>query len=194
MPICRSWMAVGRWSPRTTRWRATPSLWLIAVLAVAQGVAAAADAERMVKDQARAACDALVRGDLEKFIGWTHPKLVQAMGGREQLLAILKDGQRDLARQGIQLVSASIQPPVELARGGSQRFAVVPYDLEMTVPDGRVLSRTWLLGVSADDGQTWTFVDGGNLNRDSVRRLFPEFPAGLAIPMKRPARVEKNGS
>lgn len=171
-------------------------LLLIPLLITAGALARAGEPapERAVAEQARAACETLVSGDLEKFVGWTHPKLVQAMGGRERLVAALKTGQRDMARQGIQLVSAQIRSKVELARTSKDWFAIVPYDLEMTVPAGRVLVRTWLLGISSDQAKTWTFVDGGTLNAASVKRLFPNFPDQLTLPAKQPPQVEKNKS
>jgi len=153
--------------------------------------AADADRERAVKEQARAACDALVGGDLDKFVGWTHPKLVQMMGGRERLVEMLKSGQKEMARQGIQLLSATIQADAELAQGGDEWFAIVPYDLEMSVPAGRALVKTWLLGISADQGKTWTFIDGGKLSAAAIKQYFPNFPAKLALPARQQPQLEK---
>jgi hypothetical protein len=83
---------------------------------------------------------------------------------------------------------------VELAQGGDESFAVVPYDLEMTLPAGRALVRTWLLGISSDQGKTWTFVDGGNLNAAAVKRMFPNFPDKLTLPAKQPPQLERKKS
>ena len=148
-------------------------------------LAAEGDPETAVKEQARAACDAFVRGDLDKFAGLTNPKLVQAMGGRERMIELLKSGQKEMNARGIRLLSASLQPQVELAQGGDEWFAVVPYQLEMGVPEGRALVKTWLLGISADQGKSWTFVDGGKLDAGSVKRLFPHFPAKQQPQLKR---------
>ena len=174
--------------------RKSPLIVLVLASYGSAALAADADLERAAKDQARAACDALVRGDLDKFVGWTNPKLVQAMGGRDRLIELLKTGQKDMAKQGIQLLSTSIQSRVELAQGGDDWFAVVPYDLEMSVPQGRALVRTWLLGISPDQGKNWTFVDGGKLNVDTVKRLFPNFPAKLTLPTKQQPQFEKKKS
>jgi hypothetical protein len=116
------------------------------------------------------------------------------MGGREQVVKLLKSAQKEMADRGIRLLSASLQPRVELAQGGDEWFAVQPYDLEMTVPAGRTLVKTWLLGISADRGKTWTFVDGGQLNADSVKRLFPNFPAKLSLPAKQQPQLERKKS
>jgi hypothetical protein len=171
-----------------------PLIVLLLALFGSAALAADTDPERAVKDQARAACDALVSGDLDKFVGWTHPKLVQAMGGRERLVELLKTGQKEMAKQGIQLLSASIQSRVELAQGGDDRFAIVPYDLEMSVPAGRALVRTWLLGVSPDQGKTWTFIDGGKLNAAAIKEYFPNFPGKLALPAKQQPQFERKKS
>ena len=174
--------------------RKLPLIVLVLASFGSAALAADADPERAVKDQARAACDALVRGDLDKFVGLTNPKLVQAMGGRERLIELLKTGQKEMAKQGIQLLSASMQSRVELAQGGDDWFAVVPYDLEMSVPEGRALVRTWLLGVSPDQGKNWTFVDGGKLNAAAVKEMFPNFPAKLTLPAKQQPQLERKKS
>ena len=168
------------------------TLFVLAAASIASILMAAdADPERAVKEQARAACDAFVHGDLDKFASLTNPKLVQAMGGRERMIELLKSGQKEMATRGIQLLSASLQPKVELAQGGDDWFAVVPYDLEMSVPEGRALIKTWLLGISADQGKSWTFVDGGKLNADGAKRLFPHFPAKLTLPAKQQPQFER---
>ena len=169
------------------------SLWASVVVVLLSSAACAADGdpERAAKEQARAACDAVVRGDLDKFATWTHPKLVEAMGGRERLLGVLKAGQKQMTERGIRLLSATVLSQIELAQGGDEWFAVVPYELEMGIPDGRALQRTWLLGISADQGKSWTFVDGGKLDAGSVRRMFPHFPAKLPLPARQQPKIEK---
>jgi len=163
------------------------------VLSSSAVFAAHGDPERAVKEQARAACDAFVHGDLDKFASLTNPKLVQVMGGRERMIEVLKFGQQEMNARGMRLLSASLQPQVELAQGGEEWFAVVPYHLEMGVPAGRALVKTWLLGISADQGKTWTFVDGGRLDADGVKRLFPQFPTKLPLPARQQTKVERKG-
>jgi hypothetical protein len=113
------------------------------------------------------------------------------MGGRDRLVELLKTGQKEMAKQGIQLLSASIQSRVELAQGGGDRFAIVPYDLEMSVPEGRALVKTWLLGISPDHGKNWTFIDGGKLNAAAIKLYFPNFPATLALPARQQPQLER---
>lgn len=163
------------------------------VLLSSAAFAADGDPERAVKEQARAACDAFVHGDLDKFASLTNPKLIEAIGGRERMIQLLKSGQKEMNARGMRLLSASLQPQVELAQGGDQWFAVVPYQLEMGLPAGRALVKTWLLGISADAGKTWTFVDGGKLDADGVKRLFPQFPAKLSLPARQQTKVERKG-
>jgi len=64
----------------------------------------------------------------------------------------------------------------------------------MSVPQGRALVRTWLLGVSSDQGKTWTFIDGGKLNAEAIKQYFPNFPAKLTLPAKQVPQLEKKKS
>jgi hypothetical protein len=52
----------------------------------------------------------------------------------------------------------------------------------MKLPEGHVRTHSFLLAVSADDGQTWKFVDGARLTREKVVAIFPTFPQSLALP------------
>jgi hypothetical protein len=42
-----------------------------------------------------------------------------------------------------------------------------------------------MLGISADKGKTWTFVDGVKVQDEKVKKLLPKLPANLKLPPKK---------
>ena len=74
----------------------------------------------------------------------------------------------------------------------TESYVVIPVSLEMKAPGGRVLSDTYLLAISFDQGKTWKYVDGNRLGDKARRdRLFPDFPASLTLPAKTAPRLLK---
>jgi len=53
----------------------------------------------------------------------------------------------------------------------------------MTMPKGRVLANSYLLGVSTDGGTTWKFADGGAVSDAAMRaKILPKLPEKLKLP------------
>ena len=62
----------------------------------------------------------------------------------------------------------------------------------MTFPAGRILAKTYLLGISPDGGKSWTFLDGTGLQSKEVReKVLPTMPAKLKLPELSPPQIIK---
>jgi hypothetical protein len=92
---------------------------------------------------------------------------------------------------GFQYLSAKVAEPSEPVQGGEKLFVVVPFELEMRIPNGKLRQRTFVIGISGDQGKTWTFL---NDNGDPKQRhmLVPNLPKALKLPEKSPPVIEKN--
>jgi hypothetical protein len=110
------------------------------------------------------------------------PEGLRASGGRAAVLAELAKGKGEMASSGVRIERADIDAPRELAAVDDHLFAIVPQRVTLKVPSGHLLSRSYLLGVSTDGGDTWRFLDGAGLDRARLKRLFPRFPEALALP------------
>lgn len=74
---------------------------------------------------------------------------------------------------------------------GTKIYAVVPTTLEMTIKNaGRVRSKGYLLGISEDQGKTWTFIDGSGLKSKKERqKVLPEIHNKLKLPDWEPPQI-----
>ena len=64
-------------------------------------------------------------------------------------------------------------------------YALYPYALELTGPDGKPASQpSYLICASGDGGATWKFLGGAGVRSDGSKphRVLPHFPAELALP------------
>lgn len=144
------------------------------------------DAQRAasVKKQAEAMSEATMKGQYEKLIDAMPGGLVKVMGGREKAIQSVTTAMKRMKEQGVKIESYTVSKPGKFVSEGENTFVVVPTELKMTVPGARVITKSYLLGISADKGKTWKFIDGAGLGRqtEQIKKALPKFPEALKLP------------
>jgi hypothetical protein len=165
----------------------------IAILALCSLAGAQTDPRvELVKKKAEELGKATVAGNLGAVLDMTYPKIVEQMGGREKSLSLIEAQMKRMKEQGFALLAFRVGVPSELKTGGADLYIVVPTEVDAKLPDGKLTGKSFLVGISSDQGKTWFFADGAQLNEESVKSIFPQFPAELKIPAKTPPVVTKN--
>jgi hypothetical protein len=144
--------------------------------------------QKSAKAKAEVVQSALVKGDLGTVADHTHPKIIEDLGGREKMLAVLKRGLDDLKAQGIDLRGVKVLDPSRPVKAGKNTYIHVPMELEMNAPGQRLRDRGGLVGVTSDGGMTWVFADTAP-GRAALKKLIPDLPDSLDIPAKGPPTV-----
>lgn len=149
-----------------------------------------------LKAQADEVRRAILAVDHEGMVTLTHPRVVQMMGGKAKFIRHLEETEAELNGDGLRFKDLVFAAPSELVETGGAVYAIVPYTLEMTGPDGaRGTTPTYLIGVSDDRGAHWTFLDGNGVagDRAKLKKILPDFPDR---PRCRPSRSRggKGGS
>jgi hypothetical protein len=159
---------------------------VVAIVALA-GASGAADDDRVARAKAAAdaSSQALVKGDFELVADLTYPTVVDQLG-RKRMIDLLADGQKKMAADGYRFISASVGDPHSLTETPTGLLIIVPTTILMTVPGGRMTQESFLVGASNDNGKSWTFVDGANLNATNAKQVFPDFPSTLTLPVRKP--------
>ncbi len=140
-------------------------------------------------DQAQACAEATVKGDYEKLADLTNPAAIEAMGGRASMIAKVKDGLAEMKKEGVHLVSSRATAPEAIHAVDSDLYTIVPTSLIIQTKQGKIRSRSYLLGHSSDDGKTWKFIDGSP-GEPQIRKLLPNLPKVMRFPNKeKPQRV-----
>ncbi|HEV7299725.1 MAG TPA: hypothetical protein VGN72_10200 [Tepidisphaeraceae bacterium] len=148
--------------------------------------AAAVDAalHQAAHAQGQACGDALLAGDFKTLIRFTHPKIIEMVGGVDAMIATLEKGEREMKTGGMRLTAVTIGAPLQIITTETAAFAVLPQRINLALSGGQALHDSFLLGHSTDRGATWTFVDGTGLNDRTMKLLFPDAPADLKLPAK----------
>ncbi|MCI0459023.1 MAG: hypothetical protein L0Z62_18860 [Gemmataceae bacterium] len=154
-------------------------------------VAGEADQKRRAKEEAQAMMNAYFKGDLEKFVGYLPPRLVDLAGGREKLLATMNSVLEQAKALGLKIQSVEVGDPVTLVGKGKTVFAVIPTTQVMAGRGVKITERNHLIGSSTDGGQRWTFVRRAKKNREELRKVLPDLPEDLKLPAPQERTIEK---
>jgi len=145
-----------------------------------------------IKQEATKCAKALLAGDYETLVKYTHKRVVELVGGKEKVIASVKEGTSKMRADGIELLDATIGQPNEPKRIGSWLIALVPQHVVVKVPAGRLHQDSHLLGISEDDGKSWVFVDISPLTKEQFAKVFPELDGKVSLPEKKKPELRKD--
>ena len=146
------------------------------------------DTEKL-KSQSQELSDATLSGNYTRAADLTFPKLVRLMGGRTQYIATLKKMATEMHSGPYRIISVTAGEPQDIIEVNHQHYAIVPTTTRIKVPEGILVGEGFMIGISQDGGQNWTFVDaGGNaMDKQKLTTLFGAAANQLRIPPeKRP--------
>lgn len=145
-----------------------------------------------IKQEAQKCSKALLAGDYDSFVAYTHPRIVKAMGGKDAMIATLKQGMSQMKAGGATFLDVTIGQPSNPKRIGPWMTSIIPQHLVLKVPDGKLYSDSTLLGISEDDGKHWVFLDLGQVKKDQLDETFPELAGKITPPEKKPPVFKKD--
>lgn len=147
-----------------------------------------------IKQEAQKCAKAMLASDYDGIVQYTHPRVVQQMGGKEAMIGVLKNGLSQMQTQGAGFADATIGQPEEPKKIGSWLTSRVPQHLVMKVPGGKLDVDSSLLGISEDGGKHWVFIDLGAVTKEQLERAFPELQGQVVLPEKKKPVFKKDGS
>src|SRR4051794_26863912 len=162
---------------------------LAALFFALPGFAADAPPPEAIRTQAQACADAMLKGDLETFANFTHPKLIELMGGRAKFIEAIKQGNAEMKAQKSAITGFNTGAPEGVVKGGNDLFAVVPMTLTVTQKDTKISHEGYLVAVSSDGGTKWTFITGDE--RAKLKEILPNLPEDLKLPAPAAKTAEK---
>ena len=140
--------------------------------------------------QARELTDALLRKDLDRFLDLTHPKVVELGGGREKMRATMKTQLEQTEAEGVVVLASSIGSPTQVLHDAGSIYAVKPNILKVKAQSGTFQTESTLIGISADSGANWTFVDASGKDDGELKKVLPSVADKLnVLPAKQPVRI-----
>ena len=156
--------------------------WILCGVLLAACAPAVSETEQRLRADAEWMCQAVVKGDATAIVEHTYPGLLEKIGGADAMKQIVIEGQTDLRQRGLSVVAQEITAISEPVEAGEELHAVVRTKRTVKGPTGRQIQESYVIAVSLDGGETWTFVDGQKLTPAHVIALFPQFNTDLVLP------------
>ena len=165
---------------------------LVAVICVRALAADGPSLKQELRSKVEAFGVAMVKSDYAAVAEMTYPPLVEKVGGRDKMIASIKSGMEAMKAQGVSFQSVSVEDdPSDTVPNGSELYVVVPYTLKMNVPQGTLAAKTYVIGISGDNGKSWKFVNGAK-DMGRIKELLPNLPDQLKLPeYQQPVLVAK---
>jgi len=131
-------------------------------------------------------CDAFTNKDYLKVLELTYPKVIETGGGREKMMATMKDEIKGMETEGVVLLSTTPGSPSQFVHDAGSIYAVVPITVKMKAQQGIFQTEATLIGISADGGAGWTFIDAAGEDEKKLRMLLPNTLDKLKLPAEKP--------
>jgi hypothetical protein len=161
--------------------------------AVSQPPAAFAESHPRLAAQAQEVSDAFSRRDFARIVDLTYPKLVETFGGRDKMIASMTEEMRQMEAEGVILLSSSAVAPTQVLNDSGSIYAVLPTVSKVKAKDGIFQTDGSMIGISADSGANWTFLDTGGKDPGQLRILLPNVADKLNLPPdKPPVKISNN--
>jgi hypothetical protein len=143
--------------------------------------------------QAQEVNDAFRRRDFGRMVDLTYPKVIEAAGGRDKMVAALAKGMKEMEAEGVVVLSSTAGAPTQIVHSSGSIYAVLPTTLKVKAQDGVFQTESSMIGISSDSGATWTFIDAGGKDQNQLKNLLPDAASKLNLPAeKQPEKISDN--
>src|SRR5215475_13068353 len=91
-----------------------------------------------IKQEAEKCANALLKGDFDLFVAYTHPRILKGMGGKEAVIATLKKGTAQMKADGTGILDVTVGQPSNPKRSGAWMTSMIPEYLALKVSGGKL--------------------------------------------------------
>ncbi|MES2765904.1 MAG: hypothetical protein V4642_08555 [Bacteroidota bacterium] len=127
---------------------------------------------------------AVLNNDYDTFAKYTHPKIVEALGGEAKFKELTEQGAKRMQSDSAKFISISNGTPGKIITVNGELQTTIPQTVEVKIPTGKVKSKTTLIAVSKDDGKNWLFVNTANTDLKRLQKILPTLSNDLVIPQQ----------
>jgi hypothetical protein len=140
------------------------------------------EAAKRLQAQAEESGRAFLEGNYERLADYTYPKLVELIGGREKMIEVVRMGVEGMKAEGFVPLSSVPSAPVQVLSVGKQTYAIVPVKFKMRAPGQVLVSDSFMIAISDDEGKNWKFLSGASVDEAKLKVLLPDAAGKLKLP------------
>lgn len=120
--------------------------------------------------------------DYDSFANFTYPKIIEMMGGKQNMVNLTKQAIDGLKAQNISFAALNYADASQIFEKGGELQCTVVQETILNTPNGKIQSLSALIGISKDGGQNWTFIETSGKDKKALSAVFPNLHEDLVIP------------
>lgn len=142
------------------------------------------------ENQALTMANYLLAKDYKNFTAYTYPAIVKMAGGADQMAKFMEKSINDMAKEGFTFSNIEIRDCSQIIHTGIQLQCTLTEVIEIKNPDGKLIQKSTLIGISGDKGVNWTFIDTHGAPLKKLQQTLKELSNELVIPaMEKPVLI-----
>ncbi len=126
--------------------------------------------------------NAAFEGDIDVMLDYTHPAIINAMGGRVAARQTLSRVIEQVQTLNMSLVSFSFPGDPIFILGEEFRYVVVPTMSRIAINEGQLESVNFQFGIQDQRNGAWVYFEGSQLSDQILASLFADFPTDFEFP------------
>jgi hypothetical protein len=136
--------------------------------------------EARLNEAAKEFADATLHNKAEILLKYTHPKIVNNIGGLQKTAAAIK---QDIEKsKNIVYEKVDFGPAGKMFTVGTELYTILPEKIVVRSTPKPALVSTSFLANSPDKGKTWYLTDVGSYDDSIIEELFPGVIGKINIP------------
>ncbi|MGD9126473.1 MAG: hypothetical protein PVH19_03760 [Planctomycetia bacterium] len=137
---------------------------------------------KLVQEDVRKMSQAVYDADIPTILDYTHPTIIEKMGGRSQVESALKGMLSQVQSIGMKLESMTFPAAPDFLETEERRFVIVPTKSIVSANGQQLESLNYQFGIQEKGTTAWKYIEGSRINQQNVRSLFPDFPPNYQFP------------
>jgi len=151
-------------------------------LSACNGQTKSSDFSKTIKEQANIMGQFLLKKDFNSFTKFTHPKIMEMMGGKQKMIEVMERGSKEMKAEGTDFLNVTFGKPSQIITEKNELQCTLPQTIEMKVPNGKLVYNSTLIAISIDKGRNWYFLDTSGKDIQSMKNLIQNLSKELLIP------------
>lgn len=140
----------------------------------------------IVKQEAENMAEFLQKKEYKKFVTYTHPKIVEMVGGEQAMIDGLNRTMKESDSLGVSYLGIDFGEPSKILHVDKELQCTISQTVKLNTPQGKFKSTSTMIALSEDNGKHWYFINAPDPNLDKLRKIIPTLSKDLVIQPKQP--------
>lgn len=137
---------------------------------------------KSIQGDLRKCMAAVYSADVDVVLTYSHPKIIDLMGGKEKAKEILTKTLTQLKESEMKVESLEFPEIPKYFDSKTNHFVIISTLTIISSKGQKVESLNFQLGIKAIGESKWTYIEGSRINNENIKQLFPDFPDNYDFP------------